>query len=573
MLIELRISQLAIVDELVIPIQPGLTVLTGETGAGKSVIAGALSLLCGAPAPKDLVRQGEECAWVEGVFDLSAAPVRREALARAGIRLGADGILVLRRELRLQGRNRVVINGLVSSLALLEQVGPALMTIQSQDQQRELTDPAFARDLLDELLEAGDLRREMREAWQAHEAALAALAARRHEEAAAAEQLDLWRYQAEELGHARLREGEEDELAEALAVKRHAGQLMTGAARALEQIEGSDASARAALGASVAALRPLAGASRRLAEILQSVEAAEQSASEAARALRRFLDGLDLDPADLEEMEARKALYEDLRRKYRLDAPGLIALASTLAERIARQEAAVSDLAALDAEAAAARARLGGAAARLRARRAEGAGRVARSAEARIRPLGLSALELEFGLTPRAAPDGPIAVDGHRCQAGADGAERVELRVRTNAGERMGPLGDIASGGERSRIHLGLTALRRSGPEPPLLLCDEIDAGLGMDAGRPVGELLRRLAEAGQTLCITHLPTIAIYAATHLKVEKRQRGGRSVLGVRPVEGEGRVAEVIRLLGGGARGAGSDSRRAYAEALLAQASRS
>ncbi|MHB8078266.1 MAG: DNA repair protein RecN [Candidatus Krumholzibacteriia bacterium] len=573
MLSELRIGRLAIVDELTIPFGPGLTVLTGETGAGKSLVAGALALLCGGAVPKGLIREGEECGWIEGVFDLGEAPAQREAMARAGVRVGSDGILVLRRELRLQGRSRVLINGLVSSVALLEQIGPRLLTIQSQDQQRELAEAAFARDLLDELIDAGALREAVQEAWGAFRAAEQALADRRGEEAAAAGQFDLWSYQLRELTEAALQEGEEEALAEELVVKRHAGALQGGCEAALERLDGAESPAREDLGAAVSALRTLAGKSRRVAEALADLEGAEDALAGAVTKLRHFLDALDLDAAGLDTLEARKALYEELRRKYRRDTAGLLDLRDELQERVARRDTADRDLARLAAAVEADRGRLGDAVAALHDRRVKQAPAVARRAVARIRPLALPALELVFTVTPRAAADGPVELAGQRCAAGPDGADRVTLQVRTNRGERMGEAGAIASGGERSRIYLGLTSLRRGGREPGLLLCDEIDAGLGMDAARPVAQLLRELAAAGPVVCITHLPTLAVFGDAHLCAAKTERDGRTVLTITAVAGEARVVEIARLLGGeGAGAAAAPVRRSYAEALLAQAGR-
>ncbi len=571
MLSELRIGRLAIVDELTIPFGPGLTVLTGETGAGKSLVAGALALLCGGPVPKGLIREGEECGWVEGVFDLGEAPAQREAMARAGIRVGADGVLVLRRELRLLGRSRVLINGLISSVALLEQIGPRLLTIQSQDQQRELADASFARDLLDEMSGAGALREEVRESWGAFRAAESVLAGRRSEEALAAGQLDLWSYQLRELTEAALEEGEEEALAEELIVKRHAGALQGGCEAALERLDGAESPAREDLGAAISALRALKGKSRRVSEALGDLEGAEDALSGAVTKLRHFLDALELDAAGLDEIETRKALYEELRRKYRRDTSGLLRLRDELQERVARQDTADHDLAQLAAAVENCRGRLCAAVTLLHDRRLQQAPAIARRAVERIRPLALPALELTFAVKPRTATDGSIEVEGRRCDVGPDGADRVTMLVRTNRGERMGEAGAIASGGERSRIHLGLVSLRRGGPEPGLLLCDEIDAGLGMDAAGPVAQLLRELAATGPVVCITHLPTLAVYGDVHLCAAKVERDGRTVLTITALEDEARVIEIARLLGGeGA--AAAPVRRSYAEALLAQAGR-
>ncbi len=573
MLVELRISQFAIVEELIVPLGAGLTVITGETGAGKSVVAGALGLLCGRPVPKDLVREGEECAWVEGVFDLSGRPAQRADLARAGVRVGPDGMVVLRRELRVLGRSRVLINGLLSSLALLETIGPRLLMVQSQDQQRELTEPAFAREFLDDMADTAALREEVRAAWDEHRQADLQLAARQAEERAAGEQLELWRWQSRELDSARLRAGEEEEIAETLVVKRHAGALQAAAAAALARLEGGDSPAVDDLGAALAALKPVSARSQRVAAILAELAAAAEAAGGAATGLRRFLEGLDLDSAGLDELESRRALYHELQRKYGRDTPGLLELREDLEARIARQEAARQDLSALSARSEAARRRLEAGCAQLHRARRAAAPEVAARAAGRIAPLALGALQLEFAFGLRRAAAGPVTIDGETCDAGPEGADDVRLLVRTNRGERMGEVATLASGGERSRIHLGLTALRRGGPEPPLLLCDEIDAGLGSDAAPPVAMLLRELAAESQVVCITHLPTMAVHGDAHLRVAKTQRDGRTVLRVAVLAAQERAQEIARLLGGAEADADTAAARAaYAASLLAEAGR-
>jgi len=572
MLLELRINHLALVDEVILPLGPELTVLTGETGAGKSLIAGAFSLLCGGKADKDLVRLGEESAFVEGVFDLTAEETLCEDLARAGIRIASDGILVLRRELRNPGRGRVLINGLVSSLALLQRVGPRLLLIQSQDQQRELRDPAFARRFLDEQLQNGDLLEQMGRRWREYQRLEVALEQRRQEESLAREQLELWQYQFEELSRARLRTEEEAELADALVLKRHARTLQEGVARALDSLAAGQAPAQERLGEALSALQPLQGKSPKVDGAVRSLLETEETLAEAIAVLNRFLDGLEVDPGGLEEMEARKALYEELRRKYRRDTPGLLALTAALGDKIERQESAASDLESLQAELETARAGVTETAGRLHKTRTEGAGEIASRAEACLRPLALPHLEVRFETSPRLDAEGPVELARQRCRAAADGCDRVELQVRTNPGERMGNVGIMTSGGECSRILLGLISLASRAGGGPLMLFDEIDSGLGMDTAQPVAGQLRKLAAGGQVICITHLPTMAVHGACHFKVGKQTRDGRTVLNLRPLAGEDRVAEVARLLGGeGFAGGDLAAQRAYALDLLATGS--
>jgi DNA repair protein RecN (Recombination protein N) len=572
MLIELRIHQLGLVDELLLPVPSGLTVLTGETGAGKSMIAGAIALLTGDPVPKDLVRGGEDLAWVEGVFDLAERPATRDRLNRMGVHLAEDGMLVLRREIRRNGRNRVLINGLTSSLAMLAQVGPCLLSVQSQDQQRELGRPAFVRDLLDELAGCTDARTAMSSAYDTWRVAEQELAERHREADAYREQLDLWIYQRDELAAAALDVDEEPGLVEALALKRHAVELQESATVALQALVGGDADTRTFLGRALQALTRTEGKSARLDEGLALLRDADAAMSEAASAMERFLDAIDHDPGTLDDLEERKALYEELRRKYRRDVPDLLTYQSLLEDRIARQESAASDLEDLRTRRDEAQSVLTAAAAALRLLRHKGTGGVSRLAEELIRPLALPDLELQFSVSPRLDAESPHTIDGESCDIRGDGADEVDLLVRPNRGERAGLVTDIASGGEKSRIHLGLSAMRREQTEPPLQLFDEIDAGLGMDKARPVANLLRRLAADGQVICITHLAAMAVHGSAHWQAVKRIDGGRTLLHVSTLNGDERVDEVARLLGEGdaTKLPGNDARLSYAQDLLREA---
>jgi DNA repair protein RecN (Recombination protein N) len=572
MLLELRIGNLALAADVAVSLGPGLTVLTGETGAGKSMVAGALALLAGDKSDRELVRSGEDLAWVEGVFDLADRPDLVSVAARLGVPLGEDRVLVLRREIRREGRGRVLINGNASSLAVLERLGPHLLAVQSQDQQRELGRPGFARDFLDEVLGLDGLRVGVAAALAAHRDALQALAQREQETALAREQADLWRYQRDELAAAGLRADEELDLAERIAVKRHAHDLQVGAATALARLEEGPAAVRESLGTAIAALTPQAARSPRLARAREGLESAAELVAEAAHALESYLDQLDLDPRGLDELEARKALYEELRRKYRRDVAALLALQATLVQRIERHDSAQQDLASLEAAAAAAGLALSEAARTLRERRLAGAPGLAAAAQDLIRPLALPSLDLEFAVVPNAA-EGQIAVEGVSCRVDASGADCVELLARTNPGESRGAVATVASGGERSRIHLGLTVIRQGESGGPLVrLFDEVDAGLGMDAAPPIAHLLRRLAANGQVLCITHLPTLAVHADQHLAVTKGVEAGRTTLRVSTLAADTRIREIARLLGGeGFGGEDTEAQLAYARELLAAGS--
>lgn len=568
MLRELRVGNLALAADVAVRLDAGLTMITGETGAGKSLVAGALSLLGGGRVEKRLVRDGEDEAFVEGVFDLAEDAAAAARCAELGVRLDGDGMLVLRREIRREGRGRTLINGLLSSQSLLEELAPALLAVQSQDQQRALARSSFAREFLDGVLGLEPRVRAVASALQQLREAERRLARRRQEADLAREQLDMWRYQHDEIKAADPDPDDEARLRERLGVGRNARALVTAAGRARDGLSEGDVTALQLIGAALSALEPLAGASTRMERILGLLRDAEAGVGEAAAQLEGFLDGIECDESALDEMEERLSLYQELQRKYRRDTAGLAALQEELGERIRRQDAADTDLDELHAEVERLRGELARRASELGEARRAGAAATAARAVALIRPLALPDLELELRVEADADADGEAEVDGVRCRVAAHGADRVRLLARTNRGEALGEVAQIASGGERSRIWLGLSVLAGEGGLRPLLLFDEIDAGLGMDNAVPVAELLARLAEDRQVLCITHLATVAVKGRQHLQVKKSRAEGRTVVAVRPLAGDERIGEVVRLLGGAA--AAGTTPADYARQLLAEA---
>ena len=569
MLRELRVGNLALVEDLVLPLGPGLTIITGETGAGKSLVAGALGLLSGAKAQRDSIRRGEDLAYVEGVFDLSENDALIDLVRSQGVRLAEDGILVLRRELRREGRGRVLINGLVSSLALLQELGERLLAVQSQDQQRELTRPGFARDFLDEVLGLEPELTAVRQVLADFRTLNEELGVRRREEEFARQQLEMWEYQLRELQEAGLDAAEEENLAEKIALGRNSRALLEAAGLARHLLTEGEVSARDLLGRAAAALQELTEASPRLADVLSRLLDAQAVTEEAGGDLERFLDGVDVDPSRLDELEERQQLYADLARKYQREVPELISFQEELETRVRRQRGAAGDIADLENRVAAAREALAAKALRLRQKRLEGAGPTARRAREMVAPLALPDVELDFAIDPDEQAEGPVEVDGKPCAVTSQGLDRVQLLVRTNRGEPFGPVGQIASGGEKSRLYLALSVLAQRERTGMLRLFDEIDAGLGMDNAVPVARLLSRLAGQGQVLCISHLPTVATHGSCHFKVAKEVVHGRTVVSVRELAHEERVEEIRRLLGGALPGQDSAaSQEDYARRLLA-----
>ncbi len=570
MLRELRVANLALVDDLVIGFAEGLTMLTGETGAGKSLIAGALSLLVGSKGDKRLIREGEELAIVEGVFDLSQRPSDLSAFADAGLRVGNDGLLVMRRELKRDGRGRVLINGLLSSLSIFERLGPRLLSIQSQDQQRILSHTAYARQFLDRALQLNAELIRMAASVAAFKALRRQLAERTSEQEFADQQLEMWEFQWRELEDAGLTEEEESSLKEQLAFGRNLRGLMEGTKAGIRDLSEGEINARLLLARTVSALEPLAGHSERLESLLGMIRDAEALVAEAGNDLERFTDSVNVDPNQLDELERRHHLYSQLQRKFGRGVEELLILQDSLHERIERQRNAVSDIGKLRENLESARGEMAAAALDLRQKREAGAAKLALGAEELIRPLALPELGLEFALEPDLNPEGDVELAGQICRVTEHGGDRVILRVRTNRGEAWNPVGDVASGGEKSRIFLGLSVLESEGGLAPLQLYDEIDAGLGMDNAVSVARLLRRLAQGGQVLCITHLPTVAAMGQGHLHVRKSVHDGRTTVTVEPLDGVRRVDELARLLGG-EQGSGENrlAQVAYARQLLTE----
>lgn len=568
MLRELRVANLALVDDLAIGFDGGLTMLTGETGAGKSLIAGALNLLTGGKADRSLIREGEEVAVVEGVFDLSARPDDLAAFADAGLRVGGDGLLVMRRELKREGRGRVLINGLISSLSIFERLGPNLLSIQSQDQQRILSRSSFARDFLDKALALSDELARVTSARSTFRRLQKELNHRLEEQTFADQQLEMWEFQWKELSDAELSLEEEGDLREQLAFGRNLRSLLEGTAGSRNDLSDGDVNARLLLARVLAALQPLADSSPRLEEILIMIREAESLVTEAAVDLQRFVDTVEVDPRKLDELEQRQHLYSLLQHKFGRGVDELLILQETLKGRIDRQRQAGSDIDQLRADLEEARLEMAAAALDLRQKRQAGAVGVSLKAEELVRPLSLPELGLEFRLSAFEDADGDAEIEGVRCRVADHGADKVVLQARTNRGEAWNPVGEVASGGEKSRIFLGLSVLEADGARAPLQLYDEIDAGLGMDNAVPVARLLLRLARSGQVLCITHLPTVAALGDAHLQVKKEIGNGRTTVLVESLDAQGRVHELARLLGGEAGSGGSpETQVAYARQLL------
>jgi DNA repair protein RecN (Recombination protein N) len=535
-LTELRIKNFAIIESVTLPFAPGFNVLTGETGAGKSIIVGALGLLVGERAASDLVRTGAERATVEGVFDVSESPELVAALDSRGIET-EDGTLVLKREVAAAGaRARAWINGSTVTTGVLADVGRLLVNVHGQHEAQALLDEASQRAILDLF---GDCASEAARVAAAHHdlaearAAVKALRTRREE---AHQRADYLQHVAKEIGEAKLVEGEDARLDDESRRLTHGEELRALAGEVNDALDGGDESVVRRVGHLQRVLTSLQKIDPSTERIQALYDAAYYALEELARETDAYAASVENDPARLEIVERRRDLIFRLVKKY----GGTIAAAIETG-RAARAEldlldTATLDLRALDERVIVAENALDAAAANLTSKRRAAATKLAKAVEALLPELGM--------------PDGKFLVTlVARAETGSTGAEDVEYRVALNVGHDARALSRVASGGELARVMLALKTILARLDRVPTLIFDEVDAGIGGKVGLMVGDSMRRVAEHHQVFAITHLPQIAARAHHHIVVSKGAKGGVTTADISLVSGEGRVREVARMLGG------------------------
>ena len=529
MIEELLVSELALVERAEVRFSPGLNLLTGETGSGKSLIVDALGLALGGRASSEQVRQGADRASVEARFELSDVPSALEKLAEMGFTPGPD--LVLTREVGRRGAARV--NGRPAAPAQLRDLGRLLVGVHSQHEHQLLLDPEAQTLLLDAFAAALPARELVAEAHAAWSAALARLTELERIQARGKREEEYLRWQLEELRQAQLRPGEDGELASERTVVRHAARLSELVGAAVSGLRGEET-----LAAATSNVRSAAALDPRLAGLSERLEALQAEVADTVAELRRYGDAIDLDPGRLETIESRLATLEQVKRKY----GGSLEVAIKERERLAGQLDEASDLgAAIESGATTverARLLLEQRATELGDLRRCGSERLGESVRAELDGLCLEGAAFEVRLLPRA-------------QIGPEGAEQVELAFSANPGEAPAPLARVASGGELSRVMLAIRTAGAEAERLPTLVFDEVDSGIGGEAAVQVGLRLKRLGAARQVLVVTHLAQVACFADHHLVVEKGAGSqGRNVVRVRELQTEDeRAAELARMMSG------------------------
>jgi DNA repair protein RecN (Recombination protein N) len=537
MLRHLQIRDFAIIESVELDFQPGLTVLTGETGAGKSILVDALELLAGGRAGADLVRAGAERADVTAAFDVSAVgAVLQHLLDEQSI--AAENELLLRRVVGNDGRSRAWLNGQNVPLQVLRAVSELLIDIHGQHEFQSLLRPATQRMLVDGFGKLDGLAAQVR---AAHSTWLALLNRALALESAARDQderVDLLRYQVRELDALQIKSGEVAELLEERGRVLHRSRLSQAARDAAEALyEADDVNAYVLLARAQSALRGVASLDSGLASLAPPLDEASIQIKDAAQRLARYLTSLDVDAGREDAIEKRLAAFEDLARKHHVPVADLGERHQILLQQLGQLENWATDLATVRAQQAAALADYHRLAQQLTAARTTAARALARDVTARMQELGMAGGRLGVEIEPLQDPE-----------PAPHGMDRVTFMVTTNPGQPQRPLAKTASGGELARLSLAVQ-VSCAADAAPCMVFDEVDAGIGGAVAEIVGRELRALAAGRQILCVTHLPQVASQGHHHLRVAKLTDGRSTRTAVTVLSGETRVAEISRMLGG------------------------
>ena len=541
MLVELRAENYAVIDHAIASFGPGLNLLTGETGAGKSILVDALALLMGGKSSVDLVRHGADRAVVSCVFESTSGA--EAILEENGIDSeGAE--VILRREILSIGKGRVFVNNQPATVQVLKQLAPELALVHAQTETLSSFDAVQQRILLDRF--AGISTEGVGEAYARWHAAADKLKDLLEGELDRLRMVDLWTYQRKEIEQARPAAGEDEALETEKRVLANAEKLYAAAMSAFEQLYEGDASAEASLRAAVRNVEELARYDARFTESAQQLAGARATVSDIGGSLRDYAEGINASPERLAEIEDRLALLDRLKRKYGKTVADVIAFGEDVAHKLSEVEDRDGTLKALRAAVAEASEAYKKATAALTGERRTAATKLAKLAEGQINSL---AMKVRFEVA--------VASNEQESAWSAAGWDEVEYRISTNSGEPLKPLVEIASGGELSRVLLalkvaveeGTAAKARKKTTPRTLVFDEIDIGIGGRAAEAVGQKLKALGRAQQVLCVTHLPQIAAFADQHLAVEKREDHGRTKTQIRVLDDRARAHEVARMLSG------------------------
>ncbi|MBU0501544.1 MAG: DNA repair protein RecN [Gammaproteobacteria bacterium] len=537
MLTAIHITNLVIVTELELDFRAGMTALTGETGAGKSILIDALGLALGDKGDPAMIRAGEERAEISATFDLGDCPEALAWMERNDMAV-VDNECILRRVLTRDKRTRAYINGITVPIPLVQELGELLLDIHGQHAHQSLLKLSHQRDLLDDFAGLGSERREIQEVhrqWRLAEDEFERLRQASEERSA---RIDLLRFQVGELEQLNLKPGELAALDEEYGRLSHAGRLQEGCGRLLQGFSESDYPLRGQLSQALLEIQELTRLDKGLEDVSQAIDGALIQIDDATSGLRRYLDDLELDPARLQALEQRLADIHDIARKHRLHPEELPDHFVALKQELEGLEHADETLDGLLQRSGALKQGYLELAAKLRETRYGAAGRLSQEVTASMQEMNMTGGRFQVGFEK-------LELD----QATPVGLDKVGFLVSANPGQPLQPLAKTASGGELSRISLAIQVATADCTRVPTLIFDEVDVGIGGGVAEIVGRLLRELGKNRQVMCVTHLAQVAAQAHHHCQVRKKIDGGTTVTEILPLNSVQRIDEVARMLGG------------------------
>ena len=547
MLVELAVENYAVIEKARVRFHPGLNLLTGETGSGKSIVVDALGLLLGGRASPEMVRTGAERARVSGVFEVAESPGLARLLEDAGIEI-ADRELLVEREIQAGGKSRAFVCNRPATAALLKDLAVHLADIHGQHDQQQLFSPAVQCDMLDAFAGAADLASQVSETFQAWKRTAVECDELDRDAQEKLRLADLWAFQRKEIEAVAPKPGEDAELDNERRVLRNVVRLQELAGGAYAALYEDPASATAQIGSIAKRLEELTRIDESAREMLAQLQPATIALQETAHSLGRYVDKLEADPGRLDEVEDRLAALEKLKRKYGASVEQVLEFLEEVRANLAAVETADDRRNALQKEVAGFAQSFETAAKKLSARRKEAATQLSKRVEQELAALAMEKTRVGIRVVTNMDP----------AEWSERGADTVAFLIAPNPGEELKPLDKIASGGELSRVALALKTCvtpstinpaARKNVSPRTLVFDEVDAGVGGSAAEAVGRRLKKLSGANQVICVTHLPQIAGFADHHYFVEKHSERGRTIASIEELTSEARTREIGRMLSG------------------------
>jgi DNA repair protein RecN (Recombination protein N) len=546
MLRELSIKNFAVIDQVALDLGPGLNVMTGETGAGKTIILNALGLLLGGRTSSDIIRHGEEEATVEGLFE-SLPQALQQRLRETGH--GSEDELIIKRIVSRSGKNRIYLNGSLCPLPLLAEIGSHLIRIYGQHEHHSLLRSESHFALLDAHGGLEDKAEEMKKKYHSFRTAWDHLREAREKLERARREEDLLRAQAEEISRASLRIGEEEELQARKEILIHAEKLHQGCREGEEILYEGDDAVVSRLGRVLARLKELAGIDNTLDNPVELINSSLAQLEEATSALRHYTDRVEFDPQALEQLEDRLAEINRLKRKYTGSIEDILKIRERVEQDLASLERGGAELGALEQALEETRRSAWEEAEVLSNERIRVSRKIKKELEKEVESLGMpkTVFEARFLHEEEIQDDPPFLIGGRKMTE--DGIDQIEFYFSPNPGEPVKPLAKVASGGELSRVMLAIKSLVLTRGEIPTLLFDEVDAGIGGSVAEMVGNKLKKVADSHQVICVTHLPQIAALTNSHYVVEKEIAKGKTFAKVKKLSDRDRVSEIARMLAG------------------------